>query len=374
MIAKTEENQLESDLPGSDNLYRMFFMNSLDAVLLTAPDGSILDVNPAACKMFGRTAEELCQVGRGGLMDTADPRLQRVSEEREVSGAFFGELNCIRKDGTKFPVEIASAIYKDAYGETHTSMIIRDITERKAIENALKENQHHLHEMIATKDKMLSIIAHDLRGPFNAIFGFSDLIVSEINQQEYGDVLKYAMIIKQSSQRATNLLNGLLQWSRSQTGHLLFKPEYMDMGALIIEIKELFIDSARQKSIRFVSKLPPDVPVFADKAMISTVLRNLISNAIKYTNAGGEIEISTEQNADELTVSLSDTGIGISNEDMKKLFRLDADFTTNGTQNEKGTGLGLILCKDFIEKHQGKIRVKSELGIGSTFFFTIPGI
>jgi signal transduction histidine kinase len=151
-----------------------------------------------------------------------------------------------------------------------------------------------------------------------------------------------------------------------------FTPEYIEMVALINEVVELFSDNAKQKSITISSNLPRNAVVLADRAMAGTILRNLISNAIKFSMPGSGIVISAEQKKDEVIVSLTDHGIGIKKSDIKKLFRIEEGFSTPGTKNEKGTGLGLILCKEFIEKHNGKIWVESELGLGSTFYFSLP--
>lgn len=163
-----------------------------------------------------------------------------------------------------------------------------------------------------------------------------------------------------------------MEWARTKTGRIEFSPEYIDMIDLINGVEMLFLDIAKQKSITVHNILPSHIPVFADRAMVNTVLRNLISNGIKFTNHGGEITISTEANQNELIVKISDTGIGIQKIRLDKLFSIDNSYSTQGTDNEQGTGLGLILCKEFIERHNGKIWVESELGKGSTFYFSIP--
>jgi CheY-like chemotaxis protein/anti-sigma regulatory factor (Ser/Thr protein kinase) len=164
----------------------------------------------------------------------------------------------------------------------------------------------------------------------------------------------------------------LMEWAQSQTGRMNFNPEFFNLTDIVDENALLLTDSARQKTISIANTLQSSIQVYADKAMISTILRNLISNSIKFTMPGGKIIISADENPDELTVSVSDTGIGIPKDALEKLFRIDRNYSTSGTQNEQGTGLGLILCKDFIEKHGGKIWVESEEGKGSIFYFTIP--
>lgn len=257
-------------------------------------------------------------------------------------------------------------------GEDEVIAIVRDISERKRAEEALKESEKRFRELNATKDKFFNIIAHDLKNPFNAIVGFSNILAEQLKDKEYANVEQYTDIIRQSSYRAINLLKNLMDWARSQTGRMEYSPEYFEVTSLINEVVELLGDSALQKNITLVKELPAKSPVIADKAMISTVLRNLVSNAIKFTKQGGKIVIAAEIKPTELLVSVADDGVGISKEVISKLFRIDESISTEGTAHEEGTGLGLILSKEFIEKHRGRIWVESEQGIGSKFLFTLP--
>lgn len=222
------------------------------------------------------------------------------------------------------------------------------------------------------KDKFFSIIAHDLKSPFNSILGFSRILVERVHSKDYNGIDQYAEIIQLSSNRAMDLILNLMEWSQSQTGRMEFNPEYFELIELIKDIQNLLNGPLQQKSIIFSVITPSTTPVFADKKMISTVLRNLISNAIKFTYPEGEIIVSVEEKPAELMIYVRDNGVGISNDNCDKLFSIDQSYSTSGTKNEKGTGLGLILCREFVEKHGGRIWVDSEVGIGSTFFFTIP--
>ena len=246
------------------------------------------------------------------------------------------------------------------------------VIQKKITEQSLLESEHQLKELNATKDKFFSIIAHDLKSPFNSIIGFSNILTRQIEEKDYDGLGKYSEIILNSSQHALDLLMNLLDWSRSQTGSMKFTPEKIDLRQLVDQVAEQLYNQAFQKSITIYIEMPQKVPVSADKAMINTILRNLISNAIKFTNANGEIVVSTKIKPSELVVSISDTGIGIKQGIIDRLFRIDENQSTMGTNNEKGTGLGLILCKEFIEKHGGRICIESEEGKGSRFYFTIP--
>ena len=243
---------------------------------------------------------------------------------------------------------------------------------RRITEKALIESERCLQELNATKDKMFSIIAHDLKSPFNSILGFSNLLVEQVRQEDYQDIEEYAGIIQESSKRVMTLLSNLLDWARSQTGRMDFNPEEIKLSVLINEAVELSKDVALQKSISISKEIPDTITVFVDQTMISTVLRNIISNAIKFTHPKGTISISVENKPDEVMVSICDNGIGMSKDVLENVFLLNQCFSTNGTQNEQGTGLGLVICKEFIQKHRGKIWVESKPEKGSHFHFTIP--
>jgi len=298
---------------------------------------------------------------------------QKANEINDPNFSRQVDHRILYADGEVGYISIRYLIVKDREGKTiKTYGVSQDITEQIKYEEVLRKSEAELRETNAAKDKFFSIISHDLKNPFNSILGLSNLLVEQIKEKDYEGIEEYAGIIQKSSTRVYELLMNLLEWSRSQTGRMEFSPEYIELAALINEIVELLSDSAQQKSITIIKEFPGNMIVFADHAMISTILRNLISNAIKFTRLGGQIVISADKKPDELTVSISDNGIGIKKEAIGKLFRIDENLSTVGTKNEKGTGLGLILCKEFIEKHGGKIWVESEVGKGSTFYFTIP--
>ncbi|MBI9059702.1 MAG: sensor histidine kinase [Labilibaculum sp.] len=237
---------------------------------------------------------------------------------------------------------------------------------------ALKERETTLRELNATKDKLFSIIAHDLMNPFNSIIGFSDLLNEQMKLKDYKGIEEYAEIIHTSSSRAKDLLSNLLEWSQSQIGRMDFNPESYDLKKQIDEIVLLLTDTAQVKSIKIMTQVSSEFTVFAQKEMINTVLRNLISNAIKFTMPNGEIVIAAKQLEDDVLISVSDNGVGIPFDRLSKLFQISENETTLGTANEKGTGLGLMLCKEFIEKHNGRIWAESEIGKGSSFKFSFP--
>lgn len=264
---------------------------------------------------------------------------------------------------------LANQLSKSAY---QNLLQARFISEQKNVELALKQSEIRLRELISTKDKFFSIIAHDLINPFNSIIGFSNLMKEKIDENDMKSIEEYYSYILKSSKQAMNLLLNLLEWARIQTGSMVFTPKSLDIVELINEVLELMSYPAMQKSITISRDFSLDSFIWADKAMLSTIFRNLISNAIKFTNVGGSIMVSAKARQDDVLISIKDNGVGIKITDFSKLFSLDESYSTVGTNNEQGTGLGLILCKEFVSKHNGRIWVESEIGIGSTFFFTIP--
>lgn len=243
-------------------------------------------------------------------------------------------------------------------------------TQQKNIE--LKKSKTELQELVATKDKFFSIISHDLKIPFSGVIGFSELLIEKVQEKNYEKIESYARNIYNSSQQAMELLLNLLDWSRSQTGKIEFTPIPFEMAGLIDEVTELFTETAKYKSITISKELPENTNCVADRVMIATVLRNLISNAIKFTWPGGKIAISAQPNNGGLEISVSDNGVGMKSSDIEKLFRIEENFSTPGTRDEGGTGLGLLISKEFISKHRTNIRIESQPGKGSKFYFTVP--
>jgi two-component system sensor histidine kinase/response regulator len=236
----------------------------------------------------------------------------------------------------------------------------------------LAQSEKQLSKTNASKDKFFSIIAHDLRGPFQGSLGLTELVMMDntfFNQEDLLDLIKK---IHKSQRNLLNLIENLLDWSRVQTGSLEYKPEIIKCNDLIEEIIKLFVDISSQKNIQISFDKSANAEIFADYFMIQTTIRNLISNALKFTPMGGNITISCTQEQNICIIKISDNGIGISKDDLRKIFRIDVNHTTIGTNKEKGTGLGLILCKEFVETNHGTIEVESELNKGTSFTLTLP--
>jgi signal transduction histidine kinase len=236
----------------------------------------------------------------------------------------------------------------------------------------LVESEKHLIETNATKDKFFSIISHDLRNPFASIVSFSRILKRDIQNLGQEELKELARELDKSVLKINNLLENLLQWSRTQTGKLKYSPEYLLVNDLIRDNLNLFSGNAREKGIYLVDSVDPELVVFADQNMTNTVIRNLFSNALKYSDAGGKIEVTAEVKNKMAHLTVRDEGVGMTPEQMNQLWSVNTIHTTYGTRDEKGSGLGLLLCKEFIEKQGGSIHVESEKDKGSQFTFSLP--
>jgi len=244
--------------------------------------------------------------------------------------------------------------------------------ELEATLRRLKESELNLKELNATKDKFFSIIGHDLRNPLNALLGFSELISGTTRDYTLEEIRKYNKIINDSARNIHQLVENLLDWSRSQAGNIDFSPKHCTLLPVTNDIQNIFNIQIKKKNITVFNNIPENFNVFADKNLLSTILRNLVSNAIKFTPSGGYITLSAEKSNGKVDISVSDTGIGMTRDQINNLFHLDTHVIKNGTSDEKGTGLGLLLCKEFIDIHKGTIQVESEPDKGSTFTFSLP--
>jgi PAS domain S-box-containing protein len=255
---------------------------------------------------------------------------------------------------------------------TGITIVSRHITERKEAEQQLRQQKEELDELNATKDKFFSILAHDLKNPFTSLYSLSQMIDESYHNLEEEDKLLALKRIHNSTELIYNLLENLLTWSKSQSGSIEYAPCKFKLSVPIRENINLYRIFAEKKGVRLRSNVRETCAAYADQLMINTVLRNLINNAIKFTDSGKEVEVNVREEKKFLEVEVKDQGVGISPENLEKLFRIDVKYKTTGTSGEKGTGLGLILCHEFVQKNFGAIWCESELGQGSSFFFTIP--
>lgn len=249
----------------------------------------------------------------------------------------------------------------------------QDINDRKRDELELQEKNEELERLNAEKDKFFAIIAHDLRSPFNTLLGFSQVLVEDLSELKTGQIRKMAQSMRTSATGLYSLLENLLVWSGSQRGITRYVPVQFSVKDIILENLKLVHESAHLKGIEIGINVPGDLMLFADENMIGSTIRNLVSNAVKFTPRKGKISINAKTIPGNMVeISIRDSGMGMNDEMRSRLFRLDENIGRNGTEGEPTSGLGLILCKDFIEKNGGEIWVESEEESGSTFYFSLP--
>ncbi len=360
-------------LRDSEEKYRSFFKTSKDCVFFTSSNGKWLDMSDSTPEFFGyQSKNELMMLDIQELYYHPE---QRDSDLKDIEHKGFTKdvpLKLRKKDGTVMDALVTSLAIRDETGKVCSYHgIIRDITQQNSDKKALKESKRHLEELNASKDKFFSIISHDLRTPFNAIIGFSELLWKE--DFTAAEIRKIAKDLYNTGKDTYDLLNNLLEWSQSEMGKIKFTPTLFQLCHVIDNAVKLHSELAARKNISITVDIPENIQVFADENMVKTILRNLVSNAIKFTHKGGRVIINAEEDQEFIHINIIDTGIGISHSSIDKIFALDKEIISQGTEGESGSGLGLVLCKEFIEKNNGQIYVDSEAGKGSTFTIKLPG-
>lgn len=245
--------------------------------------------------------------------------------------------------------------------------MFQNISERKKIEKELKE-------INASKDKLFSIISHDLRSPFTALLGLSEYLANQSDNLSAEEIQSCATSLHFSAKGLLTLLDDLLQWSRFKTGKIIYKPETFFVNDLIVHALSVFKSNAKKKNIEIHFEPSEGIKVFADHYMADTVLRNFLSNAVKFTKRGGKIEVRASLKMDMAEISVSDNGVGINKRNLEMLFKIGEQVSTRGTEDEAGTGLGLALCKEFVEINNGTLIIDSKPGVGTTATFTLPAV
>ncbi|MEA3317797.1 MAG: HAMP domain-containing sensor histidine kinase, partial [Bacteroidota bacterium] len=270
-------------------------------------------------------------------------------------------------------LENASQKFRERTIELFGKMI--DLKKAKKVifnqNNKLENQQQKLEELNASKDKFFSIIAHDLRNPIGGFLNLTDIFSANFDGLSKKENIEFIELLNQSSKQLYNLLENLLEWSRSQTGRITYNPEILNLNFIIEDTIELLMANIKNKELEVNIESNKNEKIFADENMLTTVFRNLLSNAIKFSQKNSIITVRIIHKENNIEVHVIDNGVGISKENQKKLFRIDKHHSTSGTSNEKGSGLGLILCKELIDKNNGKIWVESELNKGSSFIFSL---
>ena len=372
----TRSKMAERSKKLSELKYRILVENSLQAMLIVQ-DGKLIFANSRLKELTQYSFKELTEKDKNWLeillhpddFDRAINNVMVALDGKNIPPRT--EYRYIRKDGNVRWIETLGSLV-DYKGRPAILLVAIDVTARKESESILIESGEKLRKANAMKDKFFSIIAHDLRNPFNSILGFSNLLYEAYDNFDEKQRKTFIKNICESSESTFKLLQNLLEWSRTQTGNIEHNPEIIDISVIVNENINIFKSTADNKKIEVNSTVPFGAIVFADENMLQAVIRNLLSNAIKFTKSGGKVEITTVNSGNSLEVCIADTGIGIENKNLKRLFRIDDQYKTIGTDNEQGTGLGLILCKEFVEKNGGKIWAESEFEVGSKFRFSLP--
>jgi len=372
-------------------------------ILIADINGKILWVNPGFTKLTGYTILEV--IGKDLSFLRSDLHTKEFYTnlwETVLQGkTWHGEITNKKKNGEIYLDEMTITPVFDETSQkiSHFIAVKEDISERKKNEEELnrlieeiyeeqdriEENaselvqlnakleisEEKLQELNARKDRFFSILAHDLKNPFTALIGYSEMLLKDYDEFSEEEKKEFIGVIFKTSKNVFELLENLLDWSRMQTGKLEMSPQKIDFHTIAHDVYNLAFGNASKKEINLDFSVPENTFVFVDENAVSTVLRNLVTNAIKFTSKDGKISVKSEEEENYFKITVEDTGIGISEDVIEKLFRIDNVHTTPGTANEKGTGLGLILCKELIEKSGGTIWVESEKGKGSKFIFTL---
>ncbi len=379
-----ERKKIEAALIESERKFRRLVTNINDVVY--SVDGESEEftyLSPSFESLLGYTPNEVMEMGgRKVFLNKVLPDKIFDEHVRRFSKLSKGISNPVyrdeqwwhHKDGSLRCIEDQWIPIYEQGTMVSTDGVLRDITERKNSEEEIRRINAKLQETIDDKDKFFSIVAHDLRSPFSSFLGFTQILSDELDNLEEKDIRKMAESMRNTAFNVYRLLDNLLEWSRFQRGLTDFNPDYFVLLDVVTECLELIYESGRRKEITIKYNIPEHLEIFADQYMFSTILRNLFSNAVKFTPKGGVIEVSAKLLAGEenLEITVKDTGIGMSEDMLDKQFNIKSQVHRKGTEGEASTGLGLIICKEFVEKHSGTLRIESREGVGSTFSFTLP--
>lgn len=361
----------EITLKESEFKYRKLFHNAQIGVCLSNYNGKVLESNYTIARIYGHEYDDFLNLNVKSLYKNNKDRIEIVHELLAYGSSIDNQVEMIRKDNSIIHVNLNLSVI-NIHGEEHIISTHFDVTAKQEIIKNLKESENQLKELNSSKDKFFSIIAHDLRGPFSGFLGLTELLSTEWEQLPVADVKRMTKAIFESAKSVYQLLNDLLLWSTTQLGSIKFEPEMLDLFDLTSSNVFLLRDTAKNKTIELELICRKNTLVYCDRNMITTVIRNLIDNAIKFTPENGKVKIYSERFSNYIKVCVEDNGCGMDASVSKNLFNLEQKLSTLGTKGEKGTGLGLKLCKEFIDMHDGEIWAESEKGIGTKVFFTLP--
>jgi signal transduction histidine kinase len=307
------------------------------------------------------------------VQNALDENIPDFIRNPQLPKYYMNEVQQPCRDGRIIWVEVSTKYRYNQDGDIEVVGVSRYIEDRKKMEIGIRESEAELRKINAEKDKFFSIIAHDLRSPFNIFLGFTRMMVEDLHSMRLDEIQQIAMTMRNSATNLYRLLENLLDWSRMQQGLIPFNLEILHLLSIAEDSITLITEPAKNKGIEIYCEIPDDLTVYADSNILQTVIRNLLSNAVKFTTRGGSVSLSAKNSGDgTVEISVRDSGIGMDRQTVENLFRLDVQTTRKGTDNEPSSGLGLLLCREFVEKHGGHIQVESEEGKGSNFRFSLP--
>jgi PAS domain S-box-containing protein len=369
----TERKLVENAIRKQENFMRILTDNLPGMVGYWTKDLINGFANNKYMEWFGKTRQEMNGISMIELMGEDLFKLNKPNIDRVLKGERISfERTLVKADGSTgytwahYIPDIQNDVLEGFY------VLVSDITEIKLASIELELLNNKLQQLNSTKDKFFSIIAHDLRSPLGTFKQMTEMLHDSYGSFSEEELIEFLDIMKNSSKNIFELLENLLEWSRSQRRTIKYEPLDINLFFHSDNILHLLKPVSDNKKIKIINAIKRSIFIKADHNLLNTILRNLIMNAIKFTYQDGEIIINSEQNNNEIIISVKDSGVGMTKEQIEKLFRIDSSISTQGTNLEKGTGLGLILCKEFVELHGGKIWVESEIGKGSTFYFTMP--
>ena len=352
---------------------KVFYLNPSVCGLSDLDTGEYIEVNDQFYSLLGFEKNEVIGNTASSLGILTQEAIQAVMSKAEINGNVHNIETDLKASNGDIKHVLLSAENIYVQDKKYRFTVVHDITEIKKAEKEIKLKNEELLKMNAEKDKFYSIIAHDLRSPFNGFLGLTEAMAVNLPDLTLISIQEIAEKIRLSAGNLYRLLNNLLEWSQIQKGSVRFTPEIIQFRSLIEENIGLVKESAKIKDIEITVDIPEGLEIFADVNMLQTIIRNLVSNAIKFTPKKGKVNISAKLNLDNsLEISIKDTGIGMTQKMIDDLFRIDVSTGRKGTDGELSTGLGLLLCKEFIDKHGGKIRIESIVKAGTTFTFSMP--
>lgn len=366
---------LQLEVIEAHNKYLLAIKAGKSGVYEIDPSTFQIDGDETLAGLFGYTIQEVKEKGWGNLLPIEDFNKKKsllADLLNKTIDSYQTETRILRKDGTIAWAQSCGSLVKGIDGKIKIVGTLKDVTESKLVEEQLREYSESLQKSNLAKDKFFSIVSHDLRNPFNSILGFSELLANNIDDLSQEEIKESAKSLHRTSTNLFNLLTNLLEWSRFQMGTFSFDQTEFSISTILNHVCSIFYDSFEAKNIKLVKSDNCDVNVYADQNMIESAIRNLISNAIKFTNFGGTINVGCQSDEKNVNLYVIDDGIGISAADQEKIFKIEQQFSTEGTNYEKGTGFGLLLSKELVEKNNGRISFTSEKGAGSKFIITLP--